>query len=354
MPTISLCMIVKNEEESLARCLDSIAGLVDEIIIVDTGSEDRTEEIAGKYTSKVYHFPWIDDFSAARNYAFSKATMEYCMWLDADDVIEEVQQAAFGRMKGSLEPETDIVMMKYDVAFDDKGNPTFSYYRERILRNDGTHVWKGAVHEAIVPQGKIVHSEVAVSHKKIKPGDSDRNLNIYRKILAGGEKLEARHQYYFARELYYHREYQEALDALLAFFDMPEGWIENKIEACAIASYCYERLDQPEGAMAVLFRSFQYDLPRAEICCDIGKIFLGKHRYEQAIFWYQKALEAGKDEQRGGFLLLDCYDYIPYIQLCVCYDRLGKREEARLYNEKAGACKPDSIAYKQNKEYFGK
>jgi len=354
MSTISLCMIVKNEEESLARCLDSIAGLVDEIVIVDTGSEDRTVEIAQTYTSNVYTFPWIDDFAAARNYSFSKATKEFCMWLDADDVIEEVQQKEFRRVKESLNPETDVVMMKYDVAFDEKGKPTFSYYRERILRNDGTHIWKGAVHEAIVPQGTIIYSEAAVSHKKIKPGDSDRNLRIYRKMLAEGEVLEARHQYYYARELYYHAEYQEASDALSVFFDLPEGWIENKIEACAIASYCYERLNLPEKALMVLFQSFQYDVPRAEICCDIGKWFLSRNKYQQAIFWYRKALEAEKDLHRGGFLLLDCYDYLPYIQLCVCYDRIGDHENARRYNEKAGMCKPDSAAYRQNREYFDK
>lgn len=70
MITISLCMIVKNEEKVLARCLDSIADLMDEIIIVDTGSSDNTKEIAKKYTDKIYDFAWIDDFSAARNYSF--------------------------------------------------------------------------------------------------------------------------------------------------------------------------------------------------------------------------------------------------------------------------------------------
>ena len=77
MITISLCMIVKNEERILARCLDSVKDLVDEIIIVDTGSADATKRIAAEYTDKIYDFTWIDDFSAARNFAFSKASKEY-------------------------------------------------------------------------------------------------------------------------------------------------------------------------------------------------------------------------------------------------------------------------------------
>ncbi|MEJ9268433.1 glycosyltransferase family 2 protein, partial [Bacillus thuringiensis] len=84
--TISLCMIVKNEVEVLSRCLDAIRDGVEEIIIVDTGSTDATKKVAQQYTAKIYDFEWIDDFSAARNFAFSKATNEYILWLDADDI----------------------------------------------------------------------------------------------------------------------------------------------------------------------------------------------------------------------------------------------------------------------------
>ena len=77
MVTVSLCMIVKNEEKHLPRCLDSVRDLVDEIVIADTGSTDRTVEIARRYTEQVYGFPWRDDFAAARNFSFSKASMEY-------------------------------------------------------------------------------------------------------------------------------------------------------------------------------------------------------------------------------------------------------------------------------------
>ena len=73
MVSISLCMIVRDEEAVLGRCLDSVRGLMDEMILVDTGSVDRTKEIAAEYTDRVYEFTWIDDFAAARNFAFSKA-----------------------------------------------------------------------------------------------------------------------------------------------------------------------------------------------------------------------------------------------------------------------------------------
>ena len=95
MIEISLCMIVKNEENVLARCLDSIADLMDEIIIVDTGSTDASKEIAGRYTDKIYDFEWVQDFSAARNFAFSKATKDYIYSADADEVLDEENRIRF-------------------------------------------------------------------------------------------------------------------------------------------------------------------------------------------------------------------------------------------------------------------
>ena len=352
MPTISLCMIVKDEEMNIARCLDSAASLVDEIIIVDTGSKDQTVEIASKYTSKVYSYLWNDDFSDARNYSFSKASMDYCMWMDADDILENTEKEKFLQLKETLSPDVDIVMMKYHTAFDEAGKPSFSYFRERWIRNCPKYRWVGAVHEVIPPSGSIVYSDIAVSHKKIKVQDPDRNLNIYRKVLAEGKHLEARQQYYYGRELYYHKQYEKAVFVLEQFLLSEEGWIENKIEACLVCANCYIHLGKEQSALNALLRSMSFDMPRAEICCEIGKYFLEHGNYSIAAYWYETALGRPQNEYSGGFVLPDCYDYIPLLQLCVCFDKLGNRKLAKEYNEKAGACKPYSKAYLYNKQYF--
>jgi glycosyltransferase involved in cell wall biosynthesis len=99
MITISVCMIVKDEEDVLERALSSIKDIADEIIIVDTESTDMTKEIAAKFTDKIFDFEWCDDFSKARNYSFSKATQDYCMWLDADDVLLEADQKELMKLK---------------------------------------------------------------------------------------------------------------------------------------------------------------------------------------------------------------------------------------------------------------
>ncbi len=352
MPTISLCMIVKNEEIHIARCLDSVARLVDEIIIVDTGSTDQTVEIVSHYTTNVYSYPWKDDFSDARNYSFSKATMDYCMWMDADDILEEEETDQFLKLKQTLSPEIDIVMMKYHTAFDESGKPSFSYYRERWIRNSTQYRWSGAVHEVIPPNGRIIYSDIAISHKKMREKDSDRNLNIYRKLIKDGKCLEPRHQYYYGRELYYHKYYKEAVSVLEQFLLSEDGWIENKIEACSVCARCYDEMGNDQAALLMLLRSMSFDRPRAELCCEIGKYFLEHGNYHNAVYWYETALNTPENEYSGGFILPDCYDYIPLLQLCVCYDKLGDRNKAEEYNERAGACKPYSQSYLYNKRYF--
>ncbi|MBO8162015.1 MAG: glycosyltransferase family 2 protein [Thermosipho sp. (in: Bacteria)] len=86
---ISGCLIVKNEEKNITRCIESMLPVIDELIVVDTGSTDNTVAIAEKFNAKIYHFTWIDDFSAARNYAISKATGDWIIFLDADEFLSE-------------------------------------------------------------------------------------------------------------------------------------------------------------------------------------------------------------------------------------------------------------------------
>lgn len=352
MITISACMIVKNEENVLDRALQSIKDVVDEIIIVDTGSRDRTKEIASQYTNNIYDFIWCDDFAKARNYSFSKATKDYCMWLDADDVLTKENKEALLQLKETLTPDVSVVMMKYDTDFDKFGKPIFTYYRERLLRRSDNFYWEGFIHEAISPRGKIEYSDIAITHRKIRPGNPNRNLNIFRKKLKEGVIFTPREIFYYARELYYHQLYHEAISEFRRFLNTGRGWIENNISACQFLGYCYHHMGNIQEAIKCLLLSLCYDVPRAEICCDLGKYFYELKCYNQAIYWYAVALSCKRDDTTGAFVSPDCYDYIPYIQLCVCYDAIKEYKTADMYNELAGQCKPNATAYLQNKQYF--
>lgn len=350
--TISLCMIVRDEEDVLGRCLDSVKGLVDEIVIVDTGSQDGTKEIAAQYTENVFDFPWIDDFAAARNFSFGKASCDYCMWLDADDVFLEPDREKFLEMKAALTLNTDVVRMPYHVGFDENGQVTFSYYRERIVKNRQDMRWKGPVHEVIETYGNTIYADCPVTHWKLHPSDPERNLRIFQNVLAKGEKLDPRQQFYYGRELYYHKQYGEALRVLEGFLAEGKGWLENQIDACRHCAFCLYGLGREEDALEALFKSFRFDLPRAEVCCDIGQHFLDRQAWKQAAYWYERALACERQDGRGSFVLPDTYGYLPYIQLCVCSSHLGDQEKAKEYNEKAGACKPNSAAVAYNRAYF--
>lgn len=352
MVSISLCMIVKNEEDVLSRCLDSVKDLVEEIIIVDTGSTDTTVSIAEQYTDSVYHYSWDDNFAEARNFAFSKATKDFIMWLDADDVLLKEDQIGFQKLKDELNHDVDIVMMNYNITFDSMGRPTFSYNRERLMRRAKEYQWKGAIHEVIVPSGNIIHSKVSISHKKLHPTDPDRNLKIFEKILATGGLLDSRQQFYYARELSYHQRYDEAIEVLLEFLNTGNGWVENNISACIDLAGFYRTTGQNEKIFSSLCRSFEYDEPRAEVCCEIGKYLIDKNQYSSAIFWYKVAASRQLSENSSGFQQPDCYGFVPYMQLCVCYDKTGDSENAWLYHCKAKEIKPDDPSVLHNENYF--
>ncbi len=351
MATISLCMIVKNEEKVLERCLESIYDAVDEIIIADTGSTDSTKSIALKYTPLVFDFEWVDDFSAARNFSFSKATKDFVMWLDADDILTKDNKEKLIHLKKSLNG-INAVMMKYNTAFDENGNPTFSYYRERLISRAIHPVWKGKVHEAIEYSGVTIYSDIEINHKSIKTHYSTRNLDIYEKQLSDGIKMTARDTFYYGRELYYHKEFDRAINTLNCFLNDNDGWSENKIEACKILSFCYLETGDNAKALHTLFASFAYDNPRAETCCIIGSIFMKLNQYPKAIYWFELALTQKPKDVSGAFVDINAYGYLPCIQLCVCYDKLGAYKKAEEYNLKAGTYRPDSKAYMHNLNYF--
>ena len=135
MISISVCMIVKNEEMIIKRCLDSLTEIADEIIIVDTGSSDQTIALCEQYTSKVYQYSWTNNFSEARNYCFSLATKEYIYSADADEVLFPEEIDKMKELKKSLDPNVDIVQMRYGNQL--QYNTIYNYneeYRPKLFK----------------------------------------------------------------------------------------------------------------------------------------------------------------------------------------------------------------------------
>ncbi|MDE7265238.1 MAG: glycosyltransferase family 2 protein [Clostridia bacterium] len=347
--TLSVCLIVKNEEQVLRRCLSCAAKFADEIIVADTGSNDGTVEIAKEFTDKVYCFSWCDDFSAARNFAFEKANCDLVMWLDADDVITDENCEKIVRLKENFE-NYDMAVLPYAAAFDN-GEPTFVYDRERIFRRSGNYRFSGAVHEAVTPRGRILRSDAVIYHKKIKPSEPLRNLRILQKQIAEGKPLDDRQKFYYGRELFFNGMLRESC-AVLEDFLNGNGWSVNKVEACLNLYSAYSSLGDEKNALVSLLRSFTFAPPQSQACCILGGYFFNKGDLATAIYWYRQALYAPSEEENGGFVNKDYCGFIPNMQLCVIYDRLGDIERANSYNTAAGKIKPHNENYLYNKKYF--
>lgn len=352
MSELSLCMIVKNEEDVIARCLGCAQDIADEIVIVDTGSEDATAAVCRRFTDDIYSMEWTDDFAAARNFSFSKATKPYVMWLDADDIIIGENAARLKKLKAELDDtQPDTVMCKYVTARGGDGKPTFAYYRERIFRRESNPEWKGFVHECVTPSGKTVYSDVEIDHAKIKAGNPRRNLEIYQKKIAEGVTLDGRNKFYYGRELFYNKLYREAICILSDCIADDNAWSVNAVEACSVLSDCLSALGDADGAVEALCRSFRYGSPRAETICKLGGLFRIRDD-RQAAFWYQSALNCESDLAAGAFCEPDCMDFIPYVELSCCYYRLGDLPRAKKYHAMAKSVHPSHPSVIYNEKYF--
>ncbi len=346
---LSVCLIVKNEEETLPRLLPCVKQFADEIVIVDTGSNDRTRSIIRDYADMWDLFPFRNDFAAARNHAFSLATGDRLMWLDADDVIPEASIAGLlGYKKES--PPFDAVYLPYCTAFDEDGNPTFRFWRERIVKRSANPIWVGRVHETLSFTGTSGKMEIPIHHASVKKSYTTRNLDIYRDMEKNKEFFSPRDLFYFGRELYYHGYYEEALRKLKQVLIEPGAWIEDRVSAGRFAAAAEEALQHPADALALLYSLFAFSPIRPDIACDIGRICFRRKDYRGAIAWYRAALFLPLPE--NGFVSLDAAGYTPAIGLCLAYDKLGEREKASVYNDLAGLYHPNNQAYLYNRSYF--
>ncbi len=238
---ISAVLIVKNEEEILATALESVKGF-DEIIVVDTGSTDRTREIAMRYTDKIFDFAWIDDFSAARNFAIEKATGDWCFSIDADHELltpvekikEEIEKIEHLRLK--------TLLVRSLMGSDDK----HEHWREVLFKKDPEVKWVGAVHESIKPTAVY---KVDVTRRCGYSGNHAKDPNRNLRILENNP-ITVRSRFYLGRENYERRKYDVAIKWMKEY--LQEGkWPPEIAEAWLVIAKCYwfsQRGDQAREA----------------------------------------------------------------------------------------------------------
>ncbi|MGN0772374.1 MAG: glycosyltransferase [Candidatus Ventricola sp.] len=349
---LSLCMIVKDEEARLGRCLDSVKDAVDEIVILDTGSTDGTKAVARRYTDRVYDYAWKDDFADARNASFSYAGKPFILWLDADDVLDPDEAKKLIALKARLDSSVDAVMLPYAYAYGPDGRPSLLFERERIVRRAAGFAFSGVVHEAMAVGGHVLHEDIVVRHTGQHGEKSNRrNLSIYETWLSRGRELSARDWYYYARELKSAGETAKAEAAFAAFLGM-DGWAVNRVDAQILRGECLMQLGRGQEAKRSFFAAMEHGAPRAEALCALGACFLEEEDLHAAAHWYRAALLCELPRANCAFTFPDAYGYIPLMQLCVILSRLGDDVEASKMNEQALLLRPDDPAALSNRAFF--
>ena len=200
--------------------------------------------------------------------------------------------------------------------------------------------------------GNVLHEDIVVTHTGEHGAQSTkRNLAIYEAWLKKGLALTARDRYYYARELMASGQTGRAEQEFAAFLAGP-GWVENRIDAFVARGRCLMQLGRGEEARESYMRALMLGVPRAEALCALGDALMAEEAYEAAAFWYRAAMQAEKPAFSGGFISEDAYGYIPAMQLCVCYDRMGRTQEAAAMNERALLLHPGDRAAMSNRAYF--
>ena len=185
-PKISLCMIVRNEERNLHDCLDPLRGLVDEIIVVDTGSTDNTRTVARSLGAQVHELPWSDSFAVARNASIEHASGEWIFVIDADERMDDENLTKLKDLFAKLDESNSAYSMKQTSA----AETVTAVDQIRVFRNDPRHRWKYRVHEQILPSirktgGEVEWTGIAVLHTGYNDSallrrKLDRNFHLLR------------------------------------------------------------------------------------------------------------------------------------------------------------------------------
>ena len=337
MTTISLCMIVKDEEPVLQRCLDSLRGLMDEIIIVDTGSSDRTKEIALQYTDQVYDYQWENDFAKARNYAASFATCDYIYTADADEVLDEENREKFRQLKQVLLPEIEVVQMLYSGQYNENTIYNFDEeYRPKLYKRVRAMEFYSPIHETLRFDPVVYESDIRIFHKP-HGMHSDRDFRVFEQHYGKDSNLciPSRLLGLYAKELYISGNEEQFVRAIpvcekvLAKDNCSQD--DLQYAACILA-----HASRVQGDVSQFFKyAMKVVLTEecSEICMELGEHYETIGDLEEAHIWYYNA----------------AYETQP-----VCNIRMGKEIPIRKLAEVADKAGLPDVANEYRKQLDGK
>ncbi len=328
-PRLSLCMIVKNEEEYLPRCLESVQGVVDQVVIVDTGSTDRTVEIAQSFGAEVYHHPWRNDFSEARNVSLDHAGGDWILYLDADEELVEEDKNKIKPLLATTNCE-GFYMVETNFMGDFAGNDAICHPTLRIFRNRKEYRFHGALHEQVSDriQGECPISPLRLNHYGYlaKPLVDKNKLTRNREILLKEVKTYPNNSFVhfnLGTEYTRTREYDKAL------FHYQKSFKNLSSLQLQFASYLVRNIimslnemKRYQDALKVLEDAVLAYPQYTDLFYLKGLVYLNMKRYSDAIAAFHECLQIGESE-KGFVSQVGTGSFLAYYGMGGAYEQIG-------------------------------
>lgn len=365
---LSLCMIVRNEERWLQRCLQSVRDAVDEMIVVDTGSTDGTRAIAADFGAAVYPYVWEDSFAAARNFSLEQASGDWVLWLDAD---EEVAAGSAGRLREVLETHPSLIQLAgvhvvnyYGESPPDR-NRSHGMNQVRLFRRAGnSYRFRNAIHEQLylpdrIPaESEVLWLPVTVYHygyldetvERHKKGV--RNMKLLQQEISGGS-IDPWLEYHLASEYYRMDDYTEAYrhvnQSILQFLKqgvMPPSMLYKLKYSLLLTS----RPD--ESAVTGIQYAIELYPDYVDLHYFKGLMLFYLQRYREAAEVFLQCTEMGEKSSRH-LVTAGAGSFLAYYYLASCHKELGNAKQARIALTKALQLNPDLVEAREAMHELG-
>lgn len=303
---ISLCMITRNEEKYLERCLASAAQLIDELILVDTGSTDRTKEIARQFGARIFDFKWNEDFAAARNFCLQHATGEWILVLDADEYLDADSAAKIPDLTGSTDAADIFLLPVKNLMVPELGEYQTSLVL-RLFKNSKELRYSGKIHEQIlVPADKrvkiaetgpyIIHLGYLDQRRAKK---NHRNMKMLKAALKEDPDNPYLH-FYISTEYILLKDYKTALKHVRkALTGIPSEVILFRTACIRNAVICFSELSEFDEALNILVPEIEKHKAFPDYYYYLGNLNRIKGCFEEAVRQYNRALSVTEPPLAG-------------------------------------------------------
>lgn len=338
--TVSLCMIVKNEEKYIARCLESAKPIVNEMIVVDTGSTDKTASIAKKYGAIVKNYEWKNSFAKARNYSINKAKSDWILIMDADEEFSKEDYDKFTNLiNTSTKDYHNLQILNYS---DESRKNVTKHYTARLIRNNKAYKYVGDIHENLVRNEDLMKEINGYSNEDIRiyhygyiesvikdKHKRERNIPLIENEIKKNPK-DHKYLFYLGNEYMAMKQYDKALkeyEKVHLNLNKNSSYGHHLIIRMAM---CLEYLNKYEEALNIIEEGLDIYPEFVDIEFQRGKIYKSRNEYDKAIQSLKRCIEIGKSPTHIE-VANDCHTYRAKTMLADIYYEQGEYKKSLEY-----------------------